>query len=131
MAILLIVAVLIVVINQSGTSSNEDTASKVYKDEFFVLRTIQLNDTLRGSVLALTDSQIPVEDTNAGFPQDVKQEITKVTPAYLTCSSKICGIDQECLLSSPPSTELYTTQAGIFSDLNTYNPRKMVIFCSI
>ncbi len=131
MAILLIVAVLIVVINQSGTSSNEDTASKVYKDEFFVLRAIQLNDTLRASVLALTDGQIPVEDTSVGFPQDVKQEISRVTPDYLTCHSKICGIDQECLLSNPPVTELYTTQAGIFSDLNTYNPRKMAIFCSI
>jgi len=129
-SILLIGTVIIVAIN-SNSDDNEDISIGIHESEISILRAVQLNENLRADILGLNDGNLPLDSNNSLFPQNVKAEIIKKTPAYLECLARICTIRNECVPDFSSSTDIYTSQVVIFANLQINNPRKVVISCSL
>jgi hypothetical protein len=91
-----------------------------------------LDNSPRDSILAVSDGNLPVEwgnfETN-GLTA-VKTKITSGAPSYLECNAKLCKINDVCSLSSAPAGEnIYVESIIISANSNTYNPRKLNLFC--
>ena len=125
LAILLIGTIIILVIEQN--SGGDNISSLVYQDQLAMLRTVQLNDTLRSSVIRAT--AIPVSTDDANFPADVEAALNNKNPGYLICKAKICSISTECLIENNADTNIYNAQAAVFADFEDYNPRRLVLSC--
>ena len=129
-AILLIGAVIILAIN-SNAGNSEDIASKVYENELSILRAVQLNESLRASILNLNDNNLPLDLNDSLFPQDVRAKIEEKIPTYLMCGARICKINYECVPDYSSSSNIYTSQVTIFANLQINNPRKLAISCGL
>ena len=124
-AILLITGVLLVLFG-GGNIKKDDPSSKIYEVETAILREIQLDNNLRNLILAVS---IPVESSNPAFPSLVFDKITSRTPAYLGCISKICSLDDDCLLNELMAKDVYARSVAITSELPEY--RQIKLFCWI
>jgi len=127
LAILMIVSVLSVIVAKDliGKNDNSDT---IYEEEFYILQKIQANSSLRSEILDLTT--IPLESTDPGFPFEFNDILNATILESFNCSLKICNANSICTLTfSPPNKEIYAKSILINSDLNTYNPRELAIFC--
>ncbi len=129
--ILLIIGVLIIVINQ--TRGKEDISSKVYNTELAILREIELNDSLREEIVSVTEGNLPVKWTETEFESkgvgDVKTKIESRIPKYLDCQAMICAPSGSCDLDTPSDKDIYARAVLITSTIETYQPRKLKIFC--
>lgn len=123
--VLLIIAVLLVIINQAN--KGENISSRVYKSEVAILREIQINDSLRDDIL--NSGELPVIWDSESFPSDVKALIEKRNPGYLNCTAKICTPEDSCHLDSYPDKDTYANSITITSTLSSYSPRQLKIFC--
>ncbi|MFC1710832.1 hypothetical protein ACFLZJ_01605 [Nanoarchaeota archaeon] len=123
---LILVAVVIIIIVSQGYLSLKDTSQDFFSKEVVILREVQLDDGFRTSILS---SDIPVEWDDAGFPPDVKTRITERTPTGLNCSAKLCALDGLCGLTTSPDTAVYAKSVVISSDITTYSPRQLKMFC--
>lgn len=128
-AVLLIGGVIILILNQNNGWNNGDISSKIYDDEKAMLRSVELDDALRASILGISDSSLPLSINESSFPQNVKTKIEQKNPGYLICDAKICKMEQECLITNTGSTEIYSTYIMIFANYQRYNPRKIVLSC--
>ena len=126
-AILLIGAVLLMVVNQNN--GEEDISLKIYRDELMIMRAVQLDNGLRSIILNLNDLNLPLSMSDSLFPTDVKAMIVEKAPSYLLCDAKICKIDTECILENDALSEVYTSNVIIFANLEKFNPRKLVLSC--
>ena len=124
-AILLITGVLLIIIGDEHLI-NPDVNSEIYDSQLNVLRSIQMNDSLRQSVLNATT---PVKSDDAEFPQDVKDKIEYLAPNYLECKAKICQIELECDLDSLPEKDVYVQSIAITATLDNYDPKQLKLFC--
>ena len=124
-AILLIAGVLLIIIGEEHLV-NPDANSEIYDSQLNVLRSIQMNDNLRQSVL---NASTPVKSDDAEFPQDVKNKIEYLTPSYLECKAKICQIELECDLDSLPEKDVYVQSIAITATLDNYDPKQLKLFC--
>lgn len=126
-AIILIGGILSIVIGER--SVEKDVSSEVYNKENLILKKIQLNDSLRTSVL---NALVPVSwDDEVNFPGDIKNEINKI-PADLNCFAQICALDDTCLfpeLGEENDVEVYAKSIVIAADDVTYDPRQLKLFC--
>jgi hypothetical protein len=129
-AVVLIGAVLILVI-EGNAESDGDISSGIYKDELAMLRAVQLNDSLRASVLGISDASLPLSLNDLEFPSDVRAKTEEKKPSYLICNAKICEIDQECAIENAADANIYVSKATIFANLTVYNPRKIVLSCAL
>jgi len=130
-AVLFIAGVVLVVINNNEAGGNDEISQKILNEEVSILREIQLNSSLREDVLSPSLS-LPVESGEANFPQDVKDRIDSGTPIYLECVSKICSIEDECVLTVENDKSVYAESVLITTNPETptpYSPRKLKIFC--
>ncbi len=123
-SILLIISVGLIVINRGGVSG--DISNEVYEKEILILREVQLNNTLRESIL---NSEPPIEWDDADFPANVKDKINEKTPGYLECNAKICKINSDCILEEHSRENIYAESVIITSSLETYSPKQLKIFC--
>ena len=130
-SVLLIGGIIIVAVGLYDESENPDISSGVFEDEMAMLKAVQLNDDLRASILGIAEGSLPLSMDDTGFPEDVKTELGQKNPGYLICDAKICEIEQECLISNTASADIYVSQATIFANLETYNPRKLVLSCVV
>jgi len=130
-AILFITGVILVVINNNEVGSGDEISQKILNEEVSILREIQLDSSLRGEVLGISSSLLPVESGEENFPQDVKDRIDSGTPIYLECVSKICSIEDECVLTVENDKSVYAESVLITAnpESSSYNPRKLKIFC--
>lgn len=128
-AILLIAGVVLIVIKQDQTERN-DSSSTIYNSMVSVLRDIELNNSLRNEIVNIQDSSLPVEwsEFNVSAPQTLAR-ITGKTPSYLECVGKSCATDDVCLLSQTQNKTIYAESVIISSNLQTYNPRQLKLFC--
>lgn len=129
-AVLLIGGVIILILN-SDSGTDDNIYSKVYSDEKAMLRAVELDNALRTSILEISDSSLPVSLNDSAFPQNVKTKLEQKNPGYLLCDAKICDIEQECLITNTESKDIYSTYTAIFANLQKYNPRKIVLSCTI
>jgi len=124
-AILIILGVLLIVLDKEEIEK-KDVTSKIYLTETAILREIQLNNTLRDDIL---NAEIPVEEGDTGFPSRIASQVTSRTPAYLSCTSKICQLSDACDLNEPVKKNTYVRAVAIVADLNKYDPRQLKLFC--
>jgi len=126
LAILLIVGVLLIVIN-SQSFNGRDAGIEVYDMQISILRSIELNESLRSDILSAT---LPVHwsDFSDDLP-NVKNVIEDKTFSSFTCQAELCEIDSSCLLVNSNETTLYVQSLIIGSDLDTYSLRKLNLFC--
>ena len=125
-AVLLILSIILLVIEKN--SFGEEPSGEIYEIENSILRTIQLNNSLRAAVLG--ELTLPV-DSLGNSPQIVWDKILEKTPSHLTCFAKICAIDSDCDFegSSEIKKNIYSQAIPIFANLNTYSPRQLKLFC--
>jgi hypothetical protein len=133
-AIMLIMGVALVVISQ-GYFSSGDTSEKIYDAQKAVLRQIELDDSLRESILTATP------DTGSGkpgyyiVPTGVNATINNYLQdyAYLECVTLICDLDIVCSLDPFPEKakgkDVYAQPVAITSTLNTFELRQIKLFC--
>jgi len=119
---------LLVVINNSSVET-KDISKEVYEKEVFLLEQIQLNSSLRNSVLSVDVNSFPMDGED--FPVILKNKINNSLPIYLKCESKICEVNQSCVLSESNNEDVYARSVIISSNLTTYSPRKLKLFCWI
>ena len=131
-AILLVTGVLLVVINR-GYIGKADISEQVYAVQLAVLREIQLDDSLRTSILRVNETDLPVNYT--GFNDTkfyliaVKNKILSRTPEYLTCEARICKLDLVCMQDEFINKDVYAQSVAITADLDIYSPRQLKLFC--
>jgi len=123
LAIVLLSSAVIIVIGHMNVGKS-DFSSRVHNDEIYILRGIQLDDSLRDEIVA-TEGEVEWDD----FPAVTKAKIIAETPSYLTCEAKICSPESSCLLTSPPDGNVYSEGVIITSTINVYEPRALKIFC--
>ncbi len=127
-AILLVISVLLIVINQ-GYIGKEDISSQVYDIEVAILREIQLDDTLRNEIL--NANTLPIEVTSESVP-GTWDKINDRIPNYLTCEGKICWMGANCELEEYPAKDVYAQSVAITTTLDTPEEeqlRQLKLFC--
>jgi hypothetical protein len=126
-AVLIISGILLFVTNQGYLNRNRST--EIYDAEVSILREIQLNNTLRQSIL--NTISLPVESTDGNFPDVVMNKIDKEKPSYLECRAKICESGVLCDLDSPPDEEIYAQSVIITVTLDSpvFSPKRLKLFC--
>src|SRR3989344_4737569 len=127
--ILLIAGVLLLVLSGSGNFSN-DKSEQIYDKEYFILRTVQLDEGLRGEVLSTTP---PIDTSESSFPASIKNKIDGKTPANLECIAQTCSLNSNpCVVptSIPGDKNIFTKNSFIFvnPDSSSYSPRQLKIF---
>ena len=126
-AILIIGGVILVIINSQNES--KDVSIYVYEDEMMMLQAVQLNESLRTSVLNIDYANLPVDSENSGFPADVNATLERENPGYLKCKAQICWIEDDCVIENNAAADIYTNQIIIFANLEIYSPRKITLSC--
>ena len=127
-AILLIAGILLLVVNEKYIE-RRGIAPVVYSEEISILRSIQLNDTLRGDILNVG---LPTSWIDESFPQTIKDKIIEQTPSNLECAAKICDINDICLLEELNEeivNDIYAESVIITANFEKYSPRKLKLFC--
>ena len=107
----------------------KDISKEVYEKEVFLLEQIQLNSSLRNSVLSVDVDSFPMDGKD--FPVILRNKINNSLPIYLKCESKICEVNQNCVLNESNNEDVYARSVIISSNLTTYSPRKLKLFCWI
>ncbi|MEK6917851.1 MAG: hypothetical protein AABW51_02785 [Nanoarchaeota archaeon] len=123
-AILLIMGVLLVVLNKRYVQK-DDPSTKIYETESGILKSIQIDDTLRNYVL--NQSSLPVNWSS--IPSSIKNKIQSQKPSYLNCEAKICEINDECLNQLGSDQSIYAKSVLISAESSLYNPRQLKLFC--
>jgi len=124
-SVLLIAGVLLVVIDK-GYVGKSDISQKVYKLELSILRSAQLDETLRSQILSATP---PVSWDDDLFPLNLKDRIDNRIPSYLICQAKICAIDDICALDNYFQKDIYAQAVVIAANLSEYDPKQLKLFC--
>ncbi len=129
LSILLVAAVLVIVVNQQNIQQN-DSSPKIYNYEIYILRTIELNDTLRSEIIGISNSLLPsTSDNYTTFPADVKNQIATIAPSALLCAAEICYTNSTCNFWQSISKDVYAQRIFITSTLQTYSPKQLKLFC--
>lgn len=129
LSVLLITIVLVLVVNQQNTSQ-QDSSPKIYNYEIYILRLIELNDTLRSEIINVSNSAMPsTSDNSTTFPSDVITQINAAAPSSLTCGAEICSTNSTCGFWLIMNNDIYAQRIFITSNLTTYNPRQLKLFC--
>ena len=127
-AILLLLGILLLIVDQKYISKR-GISSQMYETELSILRDIELDTTLRSSILNVG---LPVFWQNETFPSNVKDKITEEAPSHIECMAKICWIEDACTLhevESEIAKDIYVQSTSIFADLTVYRPRQLKLFC--
>jgi hypothetical protein len=125
LAILLMMGVMLIIIGEEDFV-DLDLQSEIYESQLIVLRDIQMQSSLRQSVL---DATTPIESDDVGFPQNVKDRMEYLSPNSLECKAKICEIELSCNLDTQIQKEIYAQSVAITSTLTTYDPKQLKLFC--
>ncbi|MDE1848649.1 MAG: hypothetical protein KGH55_01295 [Nanoarchaeota archaeon] len=126
-AILLVAAVLFIVLEQQAPQ--QTSSSAVYNYEAYMLRSVELNDTLRGEIISISDSSLPVNSTYSAFPLYTNKTLSALTPGTMTCISQICKYNSNCNLNLNDKKDIYSQGILITATIQQYNPRQLKIFC--
>lgn len=132
-AILLIVGVLLVVINQ-GYVGKKDISEKVYDAEISILRDIENDNQLRTEILnaiVTPEDAINWDEFETFELSNVRQRILLRTPDYLECRGQICDINSVCAMEEYVANDVYAQQVIITATIEDYDPRILKLFCWI
>jgi len=128
LSILLIGVIMSIVVTQQNTSVYS-TSSTISNYEVYILRSIELNESLREDITAVSASDLPLNWSDGGFPSALKDRIGNLTPSYLSCEAQICETEQICEFMGQTDKEIYAQKIFIASTYASYNPRQLKLFC--
>jgi hypothetical protein len=126
-SIMLITASLVLVLNKNVFTG--EVMKEVDGQMTYILRTIQIKEVLRSEII---NSNLPVEweDFESSGLSETRAKIIEKTPGNLECQAKVCELDDACINDAAPAdTNVYSKATYISSDLETYNPRQLKLFC--
>lgn len=126
-AILLISGVLILTLNKESVKT--DSSSEIQDIEDFILRDIELNNTLRDEIVNVVSPPVEWDNFESSGLTKTKSKITDNTPSNLNCRAKVCVLEDSCVLDELINKSVYTESVTIFSSLDDYNPRQLKLFC--
>lgn len=132
-AVLIIASILLILINQN-VSQTEDIEERIYDIQDSVFREIQLNDSLREEIVNVEDSDLPVEweefdDGIVPELEGIKNKIETRIPSNLECVAKLCNPSNNCELNEDIEENVYSRDLILAATLETYNPRRLKLFC--
>ncbi|MFH1607918.1 MAG: hypothetical protein ABIA78_02190 [archaeon] len=129
-AVLLIAGVVLILIDKKGLEQ-QDISVDIYEMELSVLREIELDDSLRNSVLDIEEIPLSVWWEDANFPENIKSKIEEKTHAY-DCKAKICALGEDCEIEGDvEGVEIYVQSVAITSNLEKFSPRQLKMFCLV
>ena len=128
LSVLLIASVLIIIVNQQNIKTN-DISSSIYNYEVYMIRSIELNDSLRSDIVSISESNLPANFSSSSFPESLKNKIENMTLRALFCEGQICRTNSSCNFWQDIKDNVYTQRVFISSSYQTYNPRQLKIFC--
>jgi hypothetical protein len=125
-AILLMTGVIVVVLG--NMTPNKNLSREVSNMENSILKEIQLNPQMREAILG---ASVPSEwdNFNSSSLLIVKDKINNEKYASLECKAKICSLNDLCSLDNNINKNIYAESIVIASDIDTYSPRQLKIFC--
>ncbi len=126
-SIVLIAGAFVLILNKNVFTG--EVTQEVNNKIDYIIKTIQLNDSLREEIL---DASLPVEwsDFVGSGLGNTRTEIISKTPPNLICEAKVCALNDDCLNSNAPTDRnVYSRVGYISADLDTYSPRQLKIFC--
>lgn len=129
-AMLIIVILVLVAMNQQKNQP-EYNSEGFYNYEASAIRYIELNNTLRGEIIAIPSSNLPLNPDSSGytFPPAITNAINSKIPGSFICEAQICKPEGPCDYWKNTNNNLYSQQVLITSNITNYNPRKLKIFC--
>jgi hypothetical protein len=128
LSVLLIAMVLVIIINNQNIKTN-DAPTSVYNYEIYMIKSVELNDSLRNDIVLMSDSNLPSNWENSTFPINVKNKITNLTLSSLFCEAQICQTNSSCDFWQEIKSDIYTQRVFISSSYQNYNPRQLKLFC--
>ena len=126
-AILLLAGIVLFVISKGSDDVGSDASAVVQDIEISILRSIELNNTLRAEVLA-TNGEVEWA-TFASQAPGTKIAIENKIPRNLNCEAKICNPSGSCALPGTQEKNIYAESVMITSTLNSFKPRLLKLFC--
>lgn len=128
LSVLLIAMVLVIIMNNQNIKA-EDVSSGVYNYEIYIMRNIELNNSLRNDIMGVNESNLPSNWGNSSFPASVKNKIQNLTLSSLFCEAQICQTNSSCDFWQEIKNNIYTQRVFISSSNQIYNPRQLKLFC--
>ncbi|MCK5149347.1 hypothetical protein KAJ87_00280 [Candidatus Pacearchaeota archaeon] len=125
-AILLIAAVLLIVVDKTGIGK-KDISQQIHDAELSILREIQLNNSLRGDMVGVVSPVVTWDD--AEFPLMIKNRIIYRTPNYLDCKASICWMNITCELGEIIEADVYSESVTITANMTKLDYRQLKLFC--
>jgi hypothetical protein len=132
-AIIIIMAVFLIVLNDQYTTNSNDTSDKIYDAETTILYSVVGDVAMKKEILNASTSEIR-QDINSITPR-AGVKIEEATPSYLKCTPRICEISWECDMipdpNNPYSNNIYAQAITVRDSKNPDNARILKIFCEI
>ncbi len=127
---ILVIAVVVLIVVQQDQNKRGDVSVRIHSSVTSIVRDLQLDNNIRSEIVKIPNSALSVNwnQFNASAPLTMEKIISE-TPSSLNCIGQICATNDSCLLEQNPSTTIYADSAIISSDIQTYNPRTLKVFC--
>ena len=129
-----LISIIALLVTSGGTTKDGKFSVETYNAEVFILRAVQLNNTLRQEITGTNG----VVYWDSGFPINTKNEIMNQTPSWLDCMSNICPPGDTCLLTDSQKASFENRDIYAESILvntaktpDVYNPRELKLFCIV
>ncbi len=128
--ILLIATVLLLILNKTSLSESEK-AEQISDRAYAILREVQLNNTLRASVVNVdvTGKIIWGNFNETNGLSLLKEMITDRVPKQLICEAQLCELSDECVLETNVDGSIFTRSALLSATNEMYNPKRLKLFC--
>lgn len=128
LAIAFVIGVLTILSFNHNEIVEDRISSRIQEDQADILYKIQTNNSLRSEILSV--SNIPLESGEDGFPENLNNTFMSLLPKNIECFLKICLVSSNCELDSyPEEKEIYVEKSIISSSQDTYDPKKISMFC--
>jgi len=124
MAIALLLGFLMVIIWAMDRS--EKNMFLTEENNIKILKGIEIEPSLRNSVLSL---EIPSYSDGENFPTELEEYLSNNTLLGQECLLYVCEATGECNMEVDLNKEIYSSEILIFSNLTSYFPRKLKVFC--
>ncbi|GBE20177.1 MAG TPA: hypothetical protein ENG87_04400 [Candidatus Pacearchaeota archaeon] len=127
-AVSLIIGILLITLDREYVEKRDDSAG-IYEQEISILKTIQLNNSLRNEILGANSLPLKWADFNSNGLANVKNKTISETPNYLICEAEVCEISNICIFDKTIEKDVYAQSIMISSNMSEYNPKKLKLFC--
>ncbi len=124
MAIVILLAFVMVLLSQMRDLEGEK--SLVEKNNFKILKGIEINLSLRNEALSLS---LPAYFNDSGPSSNFKKYLSNRTLIGENCFLYFCALNDSCKLQTEVLKEVYSSEIFLYANSTFYSPRKIKVFC--